>query len=327
MPPLLCDGGIFNFGTHMNKVIANNALLGRPVADEILAATRAKVESLAVKGWPAKLVSISIGDVAAVNLYVRNQAKGAAKAGIQFEERVLPETISRMEMLGLIEALNTDPRVTGIIIQRPIPRHLNVRELQTAVHPLKDVEGMHPASIGNIVYKDVALAPCTAAASVELLKRTGLKLEGLEVVVIGHSEIVGKPIAFLLMAEGATVTVCHHMTRNLMVHSRSADAVFVAVGKPRFITANMIKPGAAIIDIGINQIEEGGKSVTVGDVDFENCAEIAGWITPVPGGVGPVTVSILMRNTLTALEAQQKFYTDAFDSTSDRLFHVEPTKA
>ena len=327
MPPLLCDGGIFNFGTHMNKVIANNALLGRPVADEILAATRAKVESLAGKGWPAKLVSISIGDVAAVNLYVRNQAKGAAKAGIRFEERVLPDTISRTEMLGLIEALNTDPRVTGIIIQRPIPRHLNVRELQTAVHPLKDVEGMHPASIGNIVYKDVALAPCTAAASVELLKRTGLKLEGLEVVVIGHSEIVGKPIAFLLMAEGATVTVCHHMTRNLMVHSRSADAVFVAVGKPRFITANMIKPSAAIIDIGINQIEENGKSVTVGDVDFENCAEIAGWITPVPGGVGPVTVSILMRNTLTALEAQKKFYTDAFDSTSDRLFHVEPVKA
>ncbi len=311
----------------MNKPVANNALLGRPVADEILAATRAKVESFAAKGWPAKLISISIGNVAAVNLYVRNQAKGAARAGIQFEERVLPDTISRMEMLGLIEALNTDPRVSGIIIQRPIPRHLNVRELQTAIHPLKDVEGMHPASIGNIVYKDVALAPCTAAASVELLKRTGLKLEGLEVVVIGHSEIVGKPIAFLLMAEGATVTVCHHMTRNLMVHSRSADAVFVAVGKPRFITANMIKPGAAIIDIGINQIEENGVFKTVGDVDFEACAEIAGWITPVPGGVGPVTVSILMRNTLTALEAQQKFYSDAFDAKSDRMFHVEPVKA
>ena len=311
----------------MNKSILNNALLGRPVADEILTLTRNHVEELAAKGWPAKLVSISIGDVAAVNLYVRNQVKGAAKAGIQFEERVLPESISRMEMLGLIEALNTDPRVTGIIIQRPIPQHLLVRELQTAIHPLKDVEGMHPTSIGNIVYKDVALAPCTAAASVELLKRTGLKLEGLEVVVIGHSEIVGKPIAFLLMAEGATVTVCHHMTRNLMVHSRSADAVFVAVGKPRFITANMIKPGAAIIDIGINQVEENGVLKTVGDVDYAACAEIAGWITPVPGGVGPVTVSILMRNTLTALEAQRKFYNDAFDGTSDKLFHVEPVKA
>jgi len=207
-----------------------------------------------------------------------------------------------------------------------VPRSLNIRELQAAIHPLKDVEGMHPASIGNIVYKDVALAPCTAAASVELLRRTGLKLEGLEVVVIGHSEIVGKPIAFLLMAEGATVTVCHHMTRNLAVHSRAADAVFVAVGKPRFITANMIKPGAAIIDIGINQIEENGASKTVGDVDYDSCAEIAGWITPVPGGVGPVTVAILMRNTLTALQSQMSFYVTAFDSKPDKLFHVEPVQ-
>jgi methylenetetrahydrofolate dehydrogenase (NADP+) / methenyltetrahydrofolate cyclohydrolase len=302
----------------------NRALLGKPVAEKIYEETRGRITALEQKGWPAKLVSILIGDIPAVSLYVRNQAKGAERAGIAFEQRILPDTISRVEMLGIIEALNTDPRVTGIIIQRPTPKHLNVRELQTAIHPLKDVEGMHPASIGNIVYKDVALAPCTAAASVELLKQTGLKLEGLEVVVIGHSEIVGKPIAFLLMAEGATVTVCHHMTRNLAVHSRAADAVFVAVGKPRFITANMIKPGAAIIDIGINQIEEGGKHITVGDVDFAACSEFAGWITPVPGGVGPVTVSILMRNTATALEAQQTFYANAFDSKPDTLVHVAP---
>ena len=304
-----------------------NALLGRPVAAEILQTTRAKITELAQAGWPAKLVSISIGNVEAVNLYVRNQARGAEQAGIVFEERVLDEAISRIEMLGLIEALNTDPRVTGVIIQRPVPKHLSIRELQAAIHPLKDVEGMHPSSIGNIVYKDVALAPCTAAAAVELLKRTGLKLEGLEVVVIGHSEIVGKPIAFLLMAEGATVTVCHHMTRNLAVHSRSADAVFVAVGKARLITANMIKPGAVVIDIGINQIIESGKPVTVGDVDYASCAEIASWITPVPGGVGPVTVSILMRNTLTALLAQRDFYVTTFDSKSDKLVHVEPVRA
>lgn len=304
--------------------LASNALLGKPVADEILASTSASVEALAAKGWPAKLISISIGHVDAVNLYVRNQAKGAERAGIAFEERILPENISRMEILGMMEALNTDPRVTGIIIQRPIPKHLNIRELQTAVHPLKDVEGMHPTSIGNIVYKDVALAPCTAAASVELLKRTGLKLQGLEVVVIGHSEIVGKPIAFLLMAEGATVTVCHHMTRNLAVHSRAADAMFVAVGKPRFITANMIKPGAAIIDIGINQIDEAGKFKTVGNVDYDECAQVAGWITPVPGGVGPVTVAKLMENTLSALRAQHDYYVTAFDSKPDRLVHVAP---
>ncbi len=310
----------------MNQPPSNRALMGRPVADGILASTHAKLEILLQKGWPAKLVSISIGHNPSVNLYVRNQAKGAEKAGIQFEERILPDTISRVEMLGIIEALNTDPRVTGIIIQRPAPQHLNIREIQTAIHPLKDVEGMHPTSIGNIVYKDVSLAPCTAAASVELLKQTGLKLEGLEVVVIGHSEIVGKPIAFLLMAEGATVTVCHHMTRNLAVHSRAADAVFVAVGKPRFITANMIKPGSAIIDIGINQIEENGKSITVGDVDYASCSDVAGWITPVPGGVGPVTVSILMRNTATALNAQVKFYEETFDSKSDKLVHVEPIR-
>ncbi len=308
----------------MNAHVANNALTGRPVADQILAETKARIEALADKGWPAKLVSISIGAVPSVQLYVRNQAKGAEKAGIAFEERVLPDTISRVEMLGIIEGLNTDPRVTGVIIQRPVPKHLNIRELQSAVHPLKDVEGMHPMSIGNIVYRDVALAPCTAAASVELLKRTDLKLEGLEVVVIGHSEIVGKPIAFLLMAEGATVTVCHHLTRNLAVHSRAADAVFVAVGKPRFITSNMIKPGAALIDIGINQIEENGAFKTVGDIDYDSCAQIAGWITPVPGGVGPVTVSILMRNTATALSAQQEFYRTTFDSKPDQLVHVAP---
>lgn len=304
----------------------HNALLGKPVADEITASVYKGVENLAAQGWPVKLVSITVGDVPAVSLYVRNQARGAARAGITFEERNLPESVSRLEMLGLLAALNTDPRVTGIIIQRPVPKHLNIRELQTAIHPLKDVEGMHPASIGNIVYRDAALAPCTAAASVELLKRTGLKLEGLEVVVIGHSEIVGKPIAFLLMAEGATVTVCHHMTRNLAVHSRAADAVFIAVGKPRFITANMIKPGAAVIDIGINQIEENGQNVTVGDVDYAACAETAGWITPVPGGVGPVTVAILMRNALTAARAQKRYYDETFGGKSDTLVHVAPAQ-
>ncbi len=167
---------------------------------------------------------------------------------------------------------------------------------------------MHPASIGNIVYNDLDLAPCTALASVELLKRTPLTLKGLEVVVIGHSEIVGKPIAFMLMAEGATVTVCHHMTRNLASHSRRADAVFVAAGKAGLVTGEMIKPGAAVIDIGINQVEGG----IVGDADFESCAEVAGWITPVPGGVGPVTVSILMRNAVTAATRQKAHYDKAF---------------
>ncbi|TIV63077.1 MAG: bifunctional 5,10-methylenetetrahydrofolate dehydrogenase/5,10-methenyltetrahydrofolate cyclohydrolase, partial [Mesorhizobium sp.] len=169
--------------------------------------------------------------------------------------------------------------------------------------------GMHPASIGNIVYNQLDLAPCTAAASVELLKETGLELKGLEVVVVGHSEIVGKPIAFLLMSEGATVTVCHHMTRSVAAHARRADALFVAVGKPRLIKADMVKPGACVIDIGINsEVGPDGETRIVGDVDTDSVKEVASWITPVPGGVGPLTVAILLRNTMVALNRQRALY-------------------
>jgi methylenetetrahydrofolate dehydrogenase (NADP+) / methenyltetrahydrofolate cyclohydrolase len=197
--------------------------------------------------------------------------------------------------------MNDDPDVLGVILQRPVPPHVNGRSLASAIHPLKDIEGMNPASIGNIVYNDLALAPCTAAASVELIKATGLTLHGLEVVMVGHSEIVGKPAAFMLMAEGATVTVCHHLTRSVAAHSRRADAVLVAVGKPKFLSADMVKPGAAVIDIGINQVTDaGGNTHIVGDVDTDAVKEVASWVTPVPGGVGPVTVAMFMRNAITA---------------------------
>ncbi len=292
----------------------HNVLRGKPVADEILTGVRSGVEELARVGWPVKLVSMTVGDVPEAALYVRNQARVADRAGIQFEERNFPASISAEELTAAINACNTDPRVTGLILQRPVPEQFNMRALQTAIHPMKDVEGMHPASIGNIVYRDLSLGPCTAMASVELLRRTGLKLEGLEAVVIGHSEIVGKPIAFLLMAEGATVTVCHHMTRSVAMHARRADAVFVAVGKPKLVTADMIKPGAALIDIGINQVEVDGETKTVGDVDFDACLDTAGWITPVPGGVGPVTVAILMRNALVAARAQKSHYDTGFST-------------
>ncbi len=292
----------------------HNLLRGKPVADEILTDVRSGVSELSSAGWPVKLVSMTIGDVPEAALYVRNQARVADRAGIQFEERNFAASISAEEITAAINACNTDPRVTGIILQRPVPDHFNMRTLQTAIHPMKDVEGMHPASIGNIVYRDLSLGPCTAMASVELLRRTGLKLEGLEAVVIGHSEIVGKPIAFLLMAEGATVTVCHHMTRSVAMHARRADAVFVAVGKPKLVTADMIKPGAALIDIGINQVDMNGEIKTVGDVDFDACLDTAGWITPVPGGVGPVTVAILMRNALVAARAQKSHYDTGFST-------------
>ena len=180
---------------------------------------------------------------------------------------------------------------------------------------------MHPASIGNIVYNELELGPCTAMASVELLRRTGQDLKGLEVVVIGHSEIVGKPIAFLLMAEGATVTVCHHMTKDVADHSRRADAVFVAVGKPNLITGDMLKSGSTLIDIGINRVtDDKGKSRIVGDSDFDSCSKKAGWITPVPGGVGPVTVSCLMRNTISAAQKLKSYYESQFQYSVDAPF-------
>ncbi|MEP9370813.1 bifunctional 5,10-methylenetetrahydrofolate dehydrogenase/5,10-methenyltetrahydrofolate cyclohydrolase [Mesorhizobium sp. KR1-2] len=294
-------------------------LKGAPVAARIMAEVRAAAEKATEEGFPPRLVSITVGDVDAVDVYVRNQRNKAKQAGIDFEERRLPAETTAKELEAAIHGMNADPRVTGIIIQRPVPAHIPIKAIQAAIHPLKDVEGMHPSSIGNIVYNQLDLAPCTAAASVELLKETGLDLKGLEVVVVGHSEIVGKPIAFLLMSEGATVTVCHHMTRSVAAHARRADALFVAVGKPRLIKADMVKPGAAVIDIGINsETLPDGTTRIVGDVDTDSVKEVASWITPVPGGVGPVTVSILLRNTMVALNRQRALYESTY-ATSTRV--------
>ncbi len=290
----------------MGQVPDHRLIDGKAVRVEILEGVAAYISSVGGGDKVGYLASISIGDNPEVAIYIRNQAFGAKAAGIRFEQKLWPAEITLEECKRCILELNDDPEVLGVILQRPVPDHINVRSLQSAIHPLKDVEGMSPTSIGNIVYSDVALAPCTAAASVELIKRTGLALEGLEVVMIGHSEIVGKPIAFLLMAEGATVTVCHHMTRNLAMHSRRADVVVVAVGKAHLIGADMIKPGAAVIDIGINQIvDNDGTTRIVGDVDTDEVINVAGWITPVPGGVGPVTVAILMRNATIAHQRQR----------------------
>ena len=280
-------------------------LKGAPVRDRILAEVADRVEAAQRKHPVGRLVSISIGDHPEVAVYIRNQARSAAKVGIPFEEQKWPEQLTQSECKARIVAMNDDPSVVGVILQRPVSADINLRTLQSAVHPLKDVEGMNPASIGNIVYNDLALAPCSAAASVELIRETGLKLNGLEVVMIGHSEIVGKPAAMMLMAEGATVTVCHHMTRSVAVHSRRADAVLVAVGVPGLLRGDMVKPGAAVIDIGINQVQDDdGNSRIVGDVATDEVKEVASWVTPVPGGVGPVTVAMLMRNAITAHERQ-----------------------
>jgi methylenetetrahydrofolate dehydrogenase (NADP+)/methenyltetrahydrofolate cyclohydrolase len=291
----------------------HNIIDGKAYAQTIQADVRSRVAVLRESGWQPRLVSITVGNNPAAALYVRNQGRACEQAGIGFESRSYPGEITQGEMLAAIQALNVDPRVTGVILQRPVPTGLDLKRLQDAIHPIKDVEGMNPANIGNIVYGDFALGPCTSLASVALLRSTGLTLQGLDVVIVGHSEIVGKPVALLLVEELATVTLCHHGTRNLAMHTRRADALFVAVGKPGLITGDMVKPGAAVIDIGINWVEveqpDGSRvKKIVGDVEFDGVREVAGWITPVPGGVGPVTVAMLLRNTVVATERQKQFY-------------------
>ncbi len=285
----------------MDQRLIDGLSLKRRILDDVARS----IKKIPNHKTPPSLVSIAIGENPSVDVYIRNQKKAAEYVGINFIQKIWPEGLKQGEYKERIVKMNDDANIIGIILQRPLPDYINVRSLQSAIHPLKDVEGMNPASIGNIVYNDLTLAPCTAAASVELLKTTGLKLKGLEVVIIGHSEIVGKPVAFMLMAEGATVTVCHHMTRSVAAHSRRADAVIIAVGIPRFLKADMIKPGAAVIDIGINQINDSsGKTRIVGDADTSSLLDTASWITPVPGGVGPVTVAMLMRNALNAWKRQ-----------------------
>jgi methylenetetrahydrofolate dehydrogenase (NADP+) / methenyltetrahydrofolate cyclohydrolase len=286
----------------MPGTLTDHRLLdGRAVRDRILAEVAERVRDAAATHAIGRLVSISIGEHKEAGVYVRGQASAAKKVGLRFDDQTWPDTLSQKECKARIVGMNDDPDILGVILQRPVPEHIHGRSLASAIHPLKDIEGMNPASIGDIIYNELALAPCTAAASVELIKATGLNLHGLEVVMVGHSEIVGKPAALMLMAQGATVTVCHHMTRSVAAHSRRADAVLVAVGKPRFLHADMVKPGAAVIDIGINLVTgPDGNTMIVGDVDTEGVKEVASWVTPVPGGVGPVTVAMFMKNAIAA---------------------------
>lgn len=279
----------------------NRLIDGVAVRERMLGEIAREVSQAAGRHQIGRVVSISIGSNDAVSVYVRGQRRAAGKVGIRFDEQVWGADISQEEAKARLVAMNDERDVLGMILQRPVPGHINVRSLASAIHPLKDLEGMNPASIGDIVYNDLALAPCTAAASVALIRESGLELRGLEVVMIGHSEIVGKPAAFLLMGEGATVTVCHHMTRSVAAHSRRADAVLVAVGIPHFLKDDMVKPGSLVLDIGINHVTEpDGRSRVVGDVDTDRVKEVASWVTPVPGGVGPVTVAMFMRNAVTA---------------------------
>jgi methylenetetrahydrofolate dehydrogenase (NADP+) / methenyltetrahydrofolate cyclohydrolase len=249
---------------------------------------------------PVRLVSVEVGQNPAAAVYVRNQHRAAEEVGIDMEAKNLPVKSTEAELVAAIGELNRRQEVAGIIVQRPLPPGIDPRAVQSAIDPVKDVEGMHPANMGSILYREPLLPPCTAAAAQQLILGTGLDLRGAETVVVGHSEIVGKPIAILLLHRLSTVTVCHIGTKNLADHTRRADIVVVAVGKAGLVHGDMIKPGACVIDVGINQ---GADGKIVGDVDFASVSAVAGYLTPVPGGVGPVTVAMLMRNTLRAAGA------------------------
>lgn len=276
------------------QIIDGKALAAKMQAQ--LGAARA-----ALGAAPVRLISLRVGDHDAAAVYLRNQQRAAAAVGIDLVDERLPAATGQAGLLARIAAANANPEVTGILVQRPLPTDVDARIVQAAIAPEKDVEGMNPANMGSILYREPLLAPCTALAAQAAIQHALPDMRGAEAVVVGHSEIVGKPIAILLLHHLATVTVCHIGTRNLKQHTLAADILVVAVGKAGLVRGDMIKRGALVIDIGINQKPGGG---ICGDVDFASAVDVAGAITPVPGGIGPITVMMLMRNTLRAAGAR-----------------------
>ncbi|HLT58252.1 MAG TPA: bifunctional methylenetetrahydrofolate dehydrogenase/methenyltetrahydrofolate cyclohydrolase FolD [Limnochordales bacterium] len=255
----------------------------------------------AATGRPPGLAVIRVGEDPASKIYVNNKRKAAAQVGVRSWEHALPEDTPRADLLALIERLNRDPEVHGILVQLPLPGHLDEAEIVAAVAPQKDVDGFHPLNVGRLWEGNPGLVPCTPAGIMELIRRTGVDPQGRRAVIIGRSNIVGKPAAALLLAAHATVTICHSRTRDLPAICREGDIVVAAVGRPRLVQAGWIKPGAVVIDVGINRLPGGGLA---GDVDFDGVREVAGYITPVPGGVGPMTIAMLLANTLKAARMQ-----------------------
>lgn len=270
---------------------------GKELAAKVRADLRIEVEELKKQGVYPKLAVIMVGDDSASAVYVRNKSKACNEIGIDFEEFLLKEETTREELLGLIEELNQRKDVHGILLQSPIPKHLDIREAFNAIDYRKDVDGFHPINVGKLAIGEDSFVSCTPAGVMKMLEEYNIEIEGKNAVVIGRSNIVGKPMAQLLLNANATVTTCHSKTKNIAEIANKADILVAALGKPKFVTVDMVKEGAVVIDVGINRNEEGK---LVGDVDFEAVEPKASYITPVPGGVGPMTIAMLMTNVVKA---------------------------
>ena len=279
-----------------------NLIDGKAVSAKVKA--RVRDEALALKeekGISVGLAVVIVGNNPASRVYVNNKKKSCAEVGFESFEYALPEETTEEELLALVDKLNNDPKVNGILVQLPLPKQINENAVINAIRPEKDVDAFHPENVGHIMIGDYSFLPCTPAGVMELIAETGVEVSGKNCVVIGRSNIVGKPMAMLLLHKNGTVTITHSKTQNLKEICANADILVAAVGKAGFVTPDMIKEGAVVIDVGMNRNAEGK---LCGDVDFNACCEKAGYITPVPGGVGPMTIAMLMRNTLTAAKQQ-----------------------
>lgn len=283
---------------------------GRAIAAESLAETGRRVAALKARGAQPGLAFVRVGDDAASIVYVGMKEKACTQLGIFSEMHVLPAGTSESDLLKLLAQLNNDARIHGILVQAPLPAPIRESVIYAAVSPQKDVDGFHPVNVGKLMLGDEGgFAPCTPAGVLELLVRSGVAIDGAEAVILGRGNIVGKPMAAMLCQKAkhanATVTICHSRTRDIRAHCRRADILIAALGAPKFVTADMVKPGAVVIDVGVNRVSDPtakSGSRLVGDVDFEAVQQVAGKLTPNPGGVGPMTIALLMRNTVRAAE-------------------------
>ena len=274
---------------------------GKMVSQRIKDELKEQVAKLKNQGISVGLTVIIVGDDPASRVYVNSKKKACEALGIESQEYALPAETTEAELLTLIEALNKDDKVNGILVQLPLPKHINEETVINSIDPKKDVDAFHPQNVGKIMIGNYDFLPCTPAGVMELIKESGIDVSGKECVVLGRSNIVGKPQAMLLLHQNGTVTICHSRTQNLKEVTKRADILVAAIGKPNFVTADMVKEGAVVIDVGINRMPD---KKLCGDVDFAEVSKIASAITPVPGGVGPMTIAMLMKNTVTAAICQ-----------------------